>query len=106
MSTSGRSQRVVRKRAEWMRPVDEHIMETMRDEGNLTPYALDNTFDVAVANYASNRLSKMATYGLVERLGRGLYRLTEDGEAFLDQELDASELEPDDDESDPDIDES
>jgi len=88
-------ERVVRKRAEWMRPVDERIMETMRDEGNLTPYALDETFDVAAANYASNRLSKLADYGLVERLGRGLYRLTEQGRAFLDEELDASELKRD-----------
>lgn len=85
---------MVRKRAEWMRPVDERIMETMRDEGNLTPYALDETFDVAVANYASNRLSELAQYGLVERLGRGLYRLTEDGRAFLEEDLDAGELEP------------
>jgi hypothetical protein len=85
---------MVRKRAEWMRPVDERIMETMRDEGNLTPYALDETFDVAVANYASNRLSELAQYGLVERLGRGLYRLTEDGQAFLEEDLDAGELEP------------
>lgn len=85
---------MVRKRAEWMRPVDERIMETMRDEGNLTPYALDETFNVAVANYASNRLSELAQYGLVERLGRGLYRLTEDGRAFLEEDLDASELEP------------
>jgi hypothetical protein len=77
-----------------MRPVDERIMETMRDEGNLTPYALDETFDVAVANYASNRLSILADYGLVERLGRGLYRLTDAGEAFLDEQLDAGELEP------------
>ena len=75
-----------------MRPVDERIMETMRDEGNMTPYALDETFYVAAANYASNRLSKLADYGLVERLGRGLYRLTESGEAFLDEELDASQL--------------
>jgi Mn-dependent DtxR family transcriptional regulator len=94
MSTTARTRNVVRKRAEWMRPVDERIMETMRDEGNLTPYALDETFDIAVANYASNRLSKLAEYGLVERLGRGLYRLTEQGEAFLDEDLDASELEP------------
>jgi len=78
-----------------MRPIDEHIMETMRDEGNLTPYALDETFDVAAANYASNRLSTLADYGLVERLGRGLYRLTDEGEAFLDEELDASTLDAD-----------
>ncbi|WP_092662209.1 helix-turn-helix domain-containing protein [Halorientalis persicus] len=77
-----------------MRPVDEHILETLRDEGNMTPYALEHEFGVTVANYASNRLSKLADYGLVERLGRGLYRLTDDGRAFLDEDLDASTLEP------------
>ncbi|WP_076610799.1 PhiH1 repressor [Natronorubrum thiooxidans] len=76
-----------------MRPVDEKILETMRDEGNMTPSALEQ-LDVTVANYASNRLSLMADYGLVERVAQGLYRITEAGEAFLDEELDASELEP------------
>ena len=94
MSFTARQCDVVRQRAEWMRPVDEHILETMRDEGNMTPDALENTFDVTVANYASNRLSELAKYGLVERLGTGLYRLTDDGRAFLDEELDASALAP------------
>jgi Mn-dependent DtxR family transcriptional regulator len=85
---------VVRKRADWMTRTDEEILETMRDEGNMTPQALDERFDVAVANYARDRLSEMERYGLVEKLARGLYRLTEQGEAFLDEELDASELEP------------
>jgi hypothetical protein len=74
-----------------MRPVDEHIMEVMRDEGNMTPQALDE-FDVAAANYARDRLSELTRYGLVERLSRGLYRLTDEGRSFLDEELDASEL--------------
>ena len=87
---------VVRKRAEWMRPVDERILETMRDEGNLTPQALDEAFDVTAANHASNRLSVLAKYGLVEKIARGLYRLTESGEAFLDENLNASELEASD----------
>jgi predicted transcriptional regulator len=93
-STANDESTVVRKRAEWMRPVDERILETMRDEGNLTPQALDETFDVTVANHARNRLSELATYGLVEKIGRGLYRLTDDGRAFLHEELDASTLEP------------
>ncbi|SIS19726.1 hypothetical protein SAMN05421752_12419 [Natronorubrum thiooxidans] len=93
MSSTVPSQSVVRQRAEWMRPVDEKILETMRDEGNMTPSALEQ-LDVTVANYASNRLSLMADYGLVERVAQGLYRITEAGEAFLDEELDASELEP------------
>jgi len=74
-----------------MRPVDEHIMEVMRDEGNMTPQALDE-FDVAAANYARDRLSELTRYGLVERLSRGLYRLTDEGRSFLDEELDASDL--------------
>jgi len=76
-----------------MTQVDEAILETMREEGNLTPRALEE-LDVTVANYARDRLSNMAKYGLVERISRGLYRLTDSGRAFLDEDLDASELEP------------
>lgn len=86
---------VVRQHAEWMRPVDERILETMRDEGNMSPRALDE-LEVAVANYASDRLSTLAKYGLVDRFVPGLYRLTDEGRAFLDEELDASTLEPSD----------
>ncbi|MDS0279365.1 type IV toxin-antitoxin system AbiEi family antitoxin domain-containing protein [Halomicroarcula sp. S1AR25-4] len=77
-----------------MTQTDEAILETMRDEGNMTPQALHDTFDIAAANYARDRLSKLTRYGLVEKIGRGLYRLTDAGRAFLEEELDASELEP------------
>ncbi|QIB76391.1 ArsR family transcriptional regulator [Halogeometricum borinquense] len=76
-----------------MKPIDEHILETMRDEGNLTPQALAD-FDVTVPNYASDRLSVLSRYGMVEKISRGLYRLTDTGKQFLDEELDASTLEP------------
>lgn len=83
-----------RHRATWTCPVDEQLIERLRDEGGLTPYTCDEVFDIATANYPSNRLSKFAEYGLVERLGRGLYQLTDDGQAFLDGELDPSTLDP------------
>ena len=92
MSSTVASGRVVRKRADWMTRTDEVILETMRDEGNMTPQALDERYDVAVANYARDRLSEMERYGLVEKLARGLYRITDEGHAFLDEELDASTL--------------
>jgi DNA-binding HxlR family transcriptional regulator len=78
-----------------MRPVDERILETMRDEGNLTPQAVDN-LDVTSRSHASVRLSELARAGLVERVAdtEGLYRLTDDGRAFLDEDLDASTLDP------------
>jgi len=97
MSSTVESGGVARKRAEWMTRKDEEILETMRDEGNMTPQALDQRFDVTAANYARDRLSQMRRYGLVEKLARGLYRLTDDGLAFLNEDLDASTLEPVDD---------
>nr|WP_254921652.1 winged helix DNA-binding protein [Halorubrum sp. Ea1] len=86
---------MVRKRAEWMRPVDERILEHLRDEGNLTPQAISN-LGVCTRSHASVRLSTLARYGLTERVAdvEGLYRLTNDGRAYLDEELDAAELEP------------
>lgn len=93
MGTNRATVDVARQRADWMRPVDEYIMETMRDEGNLTPQAVEN-FGVCSRSHASVRLSKLSKYGLVERIAQGLYRLTDDGRAFLNEKLDASELEP------------
>jgi hypothetical protein len=84
---------MARGRAEWMKPIDDPILETIRDEGNLTPQALDD-FDVTVADYAGKRCKVLAEYGLLEQISRGLYRLTDDGRAYLDEELDASTLDP------------
>lgn len=97
MSTTTPRCSVARQRAEWMQPLDERILETMRDEGNLTPQALDN-LGVTVRSHASVRLSKLRMYGLVEVVAgtQGLYRITDDGVGFLDEEVDAAALEPHD----------
>jgi len=79
-------------RAEWMNPVDERILEAIEHEGNLTPLALDD-LDVTSKSHGSDRLSLLARYGLVERVSRGLYRITDEGRDFLDGNLDASKLE-------------
>ena len=84
---------MARGRADWMKPVDDEILENLRDERNLTPMALQD-LDVAVANYAGDRCRELAKYGLVENWSRGLYRLTNHGQAYLDEELDAATLEP------------
>ena len=92
MSYTVESPPVARKRADWMKPVDDKIMEKLRDEINLTPKAL---YDLGVAsqNYAGDRCRKLANYGLVENWSSGLYRLTDEGHQYLDEQLDASELE-------------
>lgn len=86
----------MRKRAEWMVPADDKILEAMDSLGNVTPLYVSKEGKTEVVdvgkNYAGQRLRELTEYGLVEELERGLYRLTEVGEQYLNSELDASEL--------------
>lgn len=83
----------VRQRADWMAPTDDAILELIEEEGNLTPQAIED-FGVSVADHAGKRCSTLAKYGLLERISRGLYRLTDKGEGYLAGDVDASELKP------------
>lgn len=42
--------------------------------------------------YVGNRCRKLAKSGLLVNVGGGTYSITEQGEAFLDGDLDAAEL--------------
>ena len=87
---------VPRDPADWMVPIDDRILELIRERGNLNPAAIEK-FDITSANHASRRCSQLARYGLLERIAPGLYGLTDEGRAYLDEDLDAGELEPVDD---------
>lgn len=93
-SSGGVRDGVPRKDAEWMVPVDDRILELIQEKGNLNPAAIEQ-FDVTSANHASRRCSKLAEYGLLDRMAPGLYALTDEGLAYLNRELDASELQRD-----------
>lgn len=102
MSPKLRVKREMRQHAKWMRsPTDDRILELIQDEGNMTPRALSRDGDIPRIDiskeYAGDRCRKLTEFGLLERLDRGLYRLTDAGEAYLDGDLDANELEPVDD---------
>lgn len=84
---------VVRQPAEWMQPVDDRILEIFREHGNLTPAAVEK-YGGPSSNHASRRCKELARYGLLEQIVTGLYTISDEGEAYLDEELDASELEP------------
>lgn len=83
----------MRKGAEWMKPSDDRILELLRERGNLTPQAVED-FGGPSAGYAQDRLPVLSEYGLARRISRGLYQITDEGRAYLDEELDASTLEP------------
>lgn len=82
----------MRQSAEWMVPSDDRILELIREHGNLTPTAIED-LGGPTAGHARNRCPKLAEYGLLERISRGLYGITEAGEKYLNEDLDASELE-------------
>jgi predicted transcriptional regulator len=71
--------RVAPERPDWMTDTDETILVTMLKEGNMTPRVIAEVFDICNRRYASNELSAMVEEGYVERVGTGLYRLTETG---------------------------
>jgi hypothetical protein len=83
----------MRQSADWMVPSDDRILELLREYGNLTPQAVDDLGGPS-AGHAQNRLPVLTQYGLTERISRGLYCISDEGVAYLDEELDASELEP------------
>lgn len=83
----------MRQDADWMVPSDDTILELVREHGNLTPQAIDDLGGPS-AGHARNRCPKLADYGLLVRISRGLYGITDEGCAYLDEELDAAELEP------------
>lgn len=74
-----------------MVPSDDRILELIREYGNLTPTAIEE-FGGPVANHAGRRCRLLAQYGLRNRIFHGLYGITDDGVAYLDEDLDASTL--------------
>jgi Mn-dependent DtxR family transcriptional regulator len=76
-----------------MVPADDRILELIREHGNLTPSAIEAKGG-PVRQYASERCSSLAKYGLLTQIHCGLYGLTDKGRAYLDEELNAAELDP------------
>ena len=93
MSTLEEMTDVMRNRADWMVPSDDRILELIREHGNLTPIAI-HEFGGPSRQYSSSRCKELARYGLLDQVHRGLYGITEEGRAYLNEDLDASELEP------------
>ena len=96
MSTAVTTPDEMRQPADWMRPMDDRILEVFREEGNMTPFALSREGLIprvdTTRHYTAERCRKLVVHGMIEQLDRGLYRITDEGRAYLDEELDASTL--------------
>ena len=80
-----------RQRAEWMKPADDQILETLEGQGAGTPKSLSDELDMN-NDYVGTRCRTLVAYGLVDRVSRGLYAITDDGRAYLLGDLDAGEV--------------
>ncbi|MCU4743961.1 transcriptional regulator [Halobacteria archaeon AArc-m2/3/4] len=87
----------MRKPGKWMQlPSDERILEVLHSSGLvLSPAVIGKNINKS-REQVNRRLSVLVDYGLVTRVERGYYEIADPGMQYLEGELDASELEADD----------
>jgi DNA-binding transcriptional ArsR family regulator len=83
----------VREPAPWMQmPIDDRILEALATSGLvLSPSVIAFNIDKARSE-VNRRLSVLVDHGLVERVKRGYYKITEIGEQYLAGDLDPDGL--------------
>ena len=74
----------------WMTIWDDRILEHIRADESGSVGDLTDKENIRVTNtHVSRRCKKLAEHGLLKPLGNGVYVITEEGEAYLDEEYDA-----------------
>lgn len=83
---------------EWLKPADRYILEFMAIENprtgeyvELSPKIIGRNTTVS-RKHAGARCRDLAEKGLVERTDRGVYRLTDLGQEFVDGKLSVEDL--------------
>ena len=74
--------------------LDDRILELLQEdeEGFLTPSEIaDDKRILHSGAHVGRRCQKLAEHGMVEAVSRGVYRLTERGESYLEGEYNAAE---------------
>ena len=81
-------------RPDWMvAPIDEDILLAVNSHGNLTPKAMDSEFLEFEASWISQRCRVLVDKGFLRQLGRGLYGITDLGQAWIEREITLEDLE-------------
>lgn len=83
----------MRQPADWMRPMDDRILEVLQTAGiTLSPAII--AYNLEMSREAVNRrLAELAERGLVEKIERGRYEIAQIGEQYLDGDLAVEDLE-------------
>jgi predicted transcriptional regulator len=75
-----------------MARLDDPILEALDKGLVLSPSIIAYNIDASRGGVA-NRLSELVSHGLVNKIERGKYEITDHGRAYLQGDLDAEELE-------------
>lgn len=79
-----------------MTGLDDRILEMLASSGLvLSPSIIAYNLDRSREGVAK-RIRKLERHGLIERETRGKYRITSEGRAYLDGDLDVGSVDPDD----------
>ena len=72
-------------------PIDERILEALANGLVLSPSVIALNIDKSRSE-VNRRLSELVDIGLVKRVKRGYYEITDAGERYLSGDLDPDEL--------------
>lgn len=79
----------VRKPADWMQPADERLLEYLDTHGASSVSIIDDSDAVDYAyNTIAKRLRVLRAGDLVEKRGKGTYRITPKGRSYLSGDAD------------------
>jgi predicted transcriptional regulator len=82
----------MRKRGEWMTPMDDLLLETLESSDMvLSPSIISFNLDLS-REAVNRRLQTLADHGLVEKIERGKYEITDEGRGYLAGDFDASDV--------------
>jgi len=83
----------MRYSGDWMTLVDDRILEYVRENGSGSPTEMQKNAPIRYSRpYVHKRCKELTKRGLLEHLGNGVYVITDDGEAYLDGELDTQTM--------------
>lgn len=87
----------IRKPAKWMQPADDRILEFLENNRAAGPKSIEENDEIDLARSTiSNRLRVLHNGGLINRIQRGTYHITDKGSRYLVGAVDLrDEPEPD-----------
>lgn len=91
----------MRRHAGWLSQADERILEFLSEYGNHQPKAIRDRLDSIGRDmeyhpeHISRECRKLTNRGLLVNVGGGTYSITEAGREFLSGELDAGDIDVD-----------